>query len=235
MFEERAKTTMVDAQGAITGRPAPLPGIPEKHAVLGTSMHNFPVGTEVLYLAFGCFWGAERIMWRLPGVVATAAGYMGGYTPNPTYTEVCTGCTGHTETVMVAYDPAATSPEQLLKTFWEHHDPTQGMRQGNDIGTQYRSAIYWTTPGQEAAARATYDAFTAVLRAAGAPRPITPELLPAGGDRRQDGGVAGPFYFAEDYHQQYLEKNPSGYCLHGPTGLTLPTPGDTAAADASPV
>lgn len=235
MFEERAKTTMVDAQGAITGRPAPLPGIPEKHAVLGTSMHNFPVGTEVLYLAFGCFWGAERIMWRLPGVVATAAGYMGGYTPNPTYTEVCTGCTGHTETVMVAYDPAATSPEQLLKTFWEHHDPTQGMRQGNDIGTQYRSAIYWTTPGQEAAARATYDAFTAVLRAAGAPRPITTELLPAGGDRRQDGGVAGPFYFAEDYHQQYLEKNPSGYCLHGPTGLTLPTPGDTAAADASPV
>ncbi len=222
MVEERTKTTMVDARGAIPGRPGPLPGIPERNIVLGTSMHEFPPGTEVIYLAFGCFWGAERIMWRLPGVVSTAAGYMGGYTPNPSYTEVCTGCTGHTETVLVAYDPAATSAELMLKTFWENHDPTQGMRQGNDVGTQYRSAIYWTTAGQERAARTTYDAFGTVLREAGVPRPITTELLPAGGDRRRDEGVAGPFYFAEDYHQQYLEKNPGGYCLHGPNGLTCP-------------
>ena len=225
MFDERVKTTMVDPRGAITGRPAPLPGIPERNIVLETSMHEFPDGTEVLYVAFGCFWGAERIMWRLPGVVSTAAGYMGGYTPNPTYTEVCTGCTGHTETVLVAYDPAAISPELLLKTFWENHDPTQGMRQGNDVGTQYRSAIYWTTPAQEAAARATYDAFGAVLRDAGVPRPITTELLPAGGDRRTDEKEAGPFYFAEDYHQQYLEKNPGGYCPAHGTGVTCPTPG----------
>lgn len=213
---------MVDPRGAIPGRPAPLPGIPEDNIVLGTSMHDFPTGTELLYVAFGCFWGAERIMWRLPGVVSTAVGYMGGYTPNPSYTEVCTGCTGHAETVQVAYDPATTRAELILKTFWENHDPTQGMRQGNDVGTQYRSAIYWTTPQQERAARTTYDAFGAVLREAGVSRSITTELLPAGGDRRSDPAVAGPFYFAEDYHQQYLEKNPNGYCLHGPNGLSCP-------------
>lgn len=217
-----AKTSMVDPGAALPGRAEPLPGIPETNIVLGDSMHAFAPGTTLLYVAFGCFWGAERLMWRLPGVISTAVGYMGGYTPNPTYEEVCSGRTGHAETVLVAYDPAATSAELLLKTFWENHDPTQGMRQGNDVGTQYRSAIYWTTPGQEAAARTTYDAFGAVLRAAGVRRPLTTELLPAGGDRRTDPGVAGPFYFAEDYHQQYLEKNPRGYCMHGPNGLTCP-------------
>ncbi|GAA1175648.1 peptide-methionine (S)-S-oxide reductase MsrA [Ornithinimicrobium humiphilum] len=198
----------------LPGRPTPLPGIPERHEVLGTSLHGpWPEGTEVLYVAMGCFWGAERIFWQLPGVVTTAAGYMGGQTPNPTYEETCTGRTGHAEAVLVAYDPARTTPELLLKAFWENHDPTTLNRQGNDIGTQYRSAIYWTTPGQEAAARATRDAFEKLIMADGH-GPVVTELRSA-----ED---AGPFYYAEDYHQQYLHKNPGGYCNHGPNGYTCP-------------
>lgn len=222
-----AKTTMVDPRVAIAGRSHALPGLPNRHEVLDAPLLGpwpLPDGTtaEVLYVAFGCFWGAERIMWRLPGVVSTAVGYMGGFTPHPTYEEVCTGRTGHTEAVLVAYDPAVTGPELILKAFWENHDPTQGMRQGNDVGTQYRSAVYWTTAAQERAARATYDAFGRVLSEAGVSRPITTELLPAGGDRRAVPDVAGPFYAAEDYHQQYLHKNPAGYCTHGANGLTCP-------------
>ncbi len=227
MFGLGAKTTMVDPRVALPGREHPLPGVPARHEVLDAPLLGpwpLPSGGDapVLYVAFGCFWGAERIMWRLPGVVGTAVGYMGGYTPNPTYEEVCSGRTGHTETVAVAYDPAATRADLLLKAFWENHDPTQGMRQGNDVGTQYRSAVYYSTPEQEAAARATYDAFGRVLREAGVSAPITTELAPAGGDRREDEGVAGPFYPAEAYHQQYLHKNPGGYCLHGPNGLSCP-------------
>jgi peptide-methionine (S)-S-oxide reductase len=166
-----------------------------------------------MYVAMGCFWGAERIFWKLPGVVTTAAGYMGGYTPNATYEEVCTGRTGHAEAVLIAYDLSVTSPELLLKAFWENHDPTQGSRQGNDLGTQYRSAIYWSTPEQEAAARATRDAFQDVLTANGFGQ-ITTEMRAA--------QQAGPFYYAEGYHQQYLFKNPAGYCNHGPNGMTCP-------------
>jgi peptide-methionine (S)-S-oxide reductase len=198
----------------LPGRPYPLPDIPERHVVLGTSLHGpWPEGTEVLHVAMGCFWGAERIFWQLPGVVTTAAGYMGGSTPHPTYQETCTGRTGHAEAVLVAYDRSRISPELLLKAFWENHDPTTANRQGNDIGTQYRSAIYWTTPEQEQAARATRDAFEQVLTAAGHGRIVT-ELRSA-----QD---AGPFYYAEEVHQQYLHKNPGGYCNHGPNGYTCP-------------
>jgi peptide-methionine (S)-S-oxide reductase len=202
------------AADALPGRSTRLPDILEGHDVLGTSMLGpWPSGTEVLYVAMGCFWGAERIFWRLPGVVTTAAGYMGGFTPNPTYEEVCSGRTGHAEAVLIAYDPSLTSPELLLKAFWENHDPTQGFRQGNDVGTQYRSAIYWSTPFQEAAALATRKAFQDVLRGNGF-GDITTEMRSA--------QEAGPFYYAEGYHQQYLYKNPGGYCNHGPNGMTCP-------------
>jgi len=205
---------MVSPDEALPGRPEPLPGIPDTHEVLGMPMRApWPDGTEVLYVAMGCFWGTERIFWRLPGVVATAAGYMGGYTPNPTYEEVCTGRTGHTEAVLVAYDPTKTSAELLLKAFWENHDSTTANRQGNDVGTQYRSAIYWTTPEQHQAAVATRDAFQQVLSDNGFGE-ISTEIRPA--------SEAGPFYYAEDYHQQYLHKNPGGYCNHGPNGMTCP-------------
>lgn len=198
----------------LSGRPDPLPDIPREHVVLGTSMHApWPEGTELMTVAMGCFWGAERIFWSLPGVVSTAAGYQGGSTPNPTYQEVCTGLTGHTEAVLIAYDRSRTDPERLLAAFWENHDPTTRDRQGNDRGTQYRSAIYWTTPEQEQAARATREAFGAVLAEAGHP-PIVTEMLPA--------EQAGPFYYAEAFHQQYLHKNPGGYCNHGPNGYTCP-------------
>ena len=202
--------------GTPPGRPEPLTGDqePGTHMVLGTPMHGpWPEGTEVLYLAAGCFWGLERIFWQLPGVVTTAAGYQGGSMPSPTYEQVCTGATGHAETVLVAYDPRLTDPEQLLKAFWENHDPTTLNRQGNDVGTQYRSAIFWTTPEQEQAAHATRDAFEQVLTAAGHGRVVT-ELRPA--------AEAGEFFYAEDYHQQYLHKNPGGYCNHGPNGYTCP-------------
>lgn len=188
--------------------------VPETHEVLGTPLQGpWPDGTQVLYVAAGCFWGVERLFWKVPGVVTTAVGYQGGTTDSPSYEQVCTGRTGHAEAVLIAYDPAQVTPEQLLKVFWENHDPTTANRQGNDIGTQYRSAIYWTTPEQEQAARATLTAFQAELTAHGWGR-ISTELLPA--------QEAGTFHYAEGYHQQYLHKNPNGYCNHGPNGMTCP-------------
>lgn len=211
---------MVSPHDALPGRDSALPGIPDRHDVLDAPLHPpFPAGTQVLYVAMGCFWGAERIFWKLPGVVSTAVGYTGGFTPNPTYEETCTGRTGHTEAVLIAYDPTRTDAEHLLKAFWENHDPTTANRQGNDVGTQYRSAIYYTTDEQRRAAEATRDAFQGELDARGFGQ-ISTEIRPfeAAGD---DSG-AGPFYYAEGYHQQYLHKNPGGYCNHGPNGLTCP-------------
>ncbi len=204
---------------ALPGRPEPMP-VPERHLVNGARIAPpYPEGTEIAGFALGCFWGAEKDFWQTAGVVSTAVGYQGGITPNPTYGEVCTGRTGHAETVRVVFDPAVISYPELLRVFWEHHDPTQGMRQGNDVGTQYRSAIFIQTPQQRAAAEASRAAYQARLTAAGY-GPITTEIL----DARQ-------FYFAEDYHQQYLAKNPDGYCPdHGtgvacllPTGVAFPT------------
>ena len=206
------KAQMVTAAEALPGRAAPLP-VPARHEVLGASLQPpYPAGTEVAEFALGCFWGAERKFWQIPGVVSTAAGYEGGFTPNPTYEEVCTGRTGHAEAVRVVFDPARVSYPELLRVFWESHDPTQGMRQGNDIGTQYRSVILYQGPEQEAAARASRDQFQARLREAGY-GDITTEIVPA-----------GEFYFAEDYHQQYLSdaKNPYGYCGLGGTGVSCP-------------
>ena len=205
-------TTPVTAETALVGHPQRTYAVPERHAVLKTPLAGpWPDGTEVIYVAMGCFWGAERIFWQLPGVVTTAVGYTGGYSPNPTYEETCTGRTGHTEAVLVAYDPTRTTPEELLKAFWENHDPTTPNRQGNDVGTQYRSAVYWTTPGQETAVRVTAEAFGAELarHRMGA---ITTDVRPA--------SEAGEFHYAEGYHQQYLYKNPTGYCNHGPNGMT---------------
>jgi peptide-methionine (S)-S-oxide reductase len=208
------KRTLTTADDALAGRNTPLPDILDRHEVLDSSMLGpWPDGTQVLYVAMGCFWGAERIFWKLPGVLTTAAGYMGGYTPNPTYEEVCSGRTGHTETVLIAYDESVISAELLLKAFWENHDPTQGFRQGNDLGTQYRSAIFWSSPVQQAAAQATREAFQVVLTGNGF-GDITTEMRPA--------SEAGPFFYAEGYHQQYLHKNPGGYCNHGPNGMTCP-------------
>jgi peptide-methionine (S)-S-oxide reductase len=215
-FGARTRSTMVSAQDALPGRRLRPFEVPAVHAVLGTPLERpWPEGTQVLYLALGCFWGAEKAFWAVPGVVTTAVGYSGGHTPHPTYEETCTGRTGHTETVLVAYDPSRVDAEQLLRLFWESHDPTQGFRQGNDLGTQYRSAVYWTTTEQEAAYRSTRDRFQASLRAAGF-GDITTEARPA--------AEAGPFYYAEDYHQQYLSehKNPNGYCPAHGTGLSCP-------------
>jgi peptide-methionine (S)-S-oxide reductase len=215
LFRSTPKT--VTREQALAGRAEPLPGVPATHEVLGTPMQGpWPDGTQVLYVAMGCFWGTERIFWRIPGVVTTAAGYQGGFTPNPTYEEVCTGRTGHAEAVLVAYDQRAVTPEELLKAFWENHDSTTPNQQGNDLGTQYRSAIYWTTPEQEQAALATRDAFQQVLHEHGHSQ-ITTEIRPVSGE-----SGAGPFYYAEGYHQQYLHKNPNGYCNHGPNGMTCP-------------
>jgi peptide-methionine (S)-S-oxide reductase len=202
---------------ALRGRPTALP-VPERHEVLGTPMQGpWPDGTEVAVFGMGCFWGAERIFWQLDGVHSTAAGYAGGHTPHPTYEEVCSGLTGHTEVVQVVFDPARIPYAHLLKTFWEHHDPTQGMRQGNDVGTQYRSAIYTTTDVQRAAAETSREAFGPVVAAAGYGE-ITTEV-----------DMLERFYYAEDYHQQYLHKNPGGYCNIGPNGMSCPvgvgTPG----------
>jgi peptide-methionine (S)-S-oxide reductase len=214
LFGSRMKTTLVTPDQALPGRerrPYPVPGL---HEVLGTPLEGpWPVGTEVLYVAMGCFWGAEKAFWSVPGVVTTAVGYQGGYTPNPTYEETCTARTGHTEAVLVAYDPATVTAEHLLKVFWESHDPTQGNRQGNDAGTQYRSAVYWTTEQQRQAFGSTRAAFQQALRHRGF-GDITTEARPA-----QD---AGPFYYAEDYHQQYLHKVPGGYCGLGGTGASCP-------------
>jgi len=185
--------------------------VPGPHAVLGTPVHPpFPEGMETAIVGMGCFWGAERVFWEAPGVYSTAVGYAGGFTPNPTYEEVCSGRTGHTEAVLVAFDPAKTSFENLLRLFWENHDPTQGMRQGNDVGTQYRSAIYWTGEEQRVTAEASRDAYAERLHSAGY-GDITTELAPA-----------GPFYYAEEYHQQYLHKNPWGYCGLAGTGVSCP-------------
>ena len=185
--------------------------VPEVHAVLGTPLRPpFPEGTRTAIFALGCFWGSERLFWQTPGVVTTAVGYVGGYTPNPTYEEVCSGRTGHTEAVLVAYDPAKVSLEALLKVFWEGHNPTQGMRQGNDTGTQYRSGVYGLPRDELAAANASRDQFQARLDEAGYGQ-ITSEIV--------DGGE---FFYAEGYHQQYLDKNPNGYCGLGGTGVTCP-------------
>ena len=212
VFGSRSMSTLVDPERALPGRGGRVFEVPARHAVLGTPLEGpWPEGTQVLYLAMGCFWGAEKALWQTPGVVTTAVGYQGGYTPNPTYQETCTGLTGHTETVLVAYDPAMISAEQLLQVFWEHHDPTQGFRQGNDRGSQYRSAVYWTTPEQEAAYHASRAAYQAELSRVGY-ADITTEGRPA--------TQAGPFYYAEDYHQHYLSerKNPNGYCPGTGTG-----------------
>ena len=170
----------------------------------------YPEGSEIATFGLGCFWGAEKVFWQLPGVLLTAVGYAGGYTPNPTYEEVCSGRTGHTETVRIVFDPSQITYTQLLKAFWEAHDPTQVMRQGNDVGTQYRSGIYTYSESQAAEARASMEAYSQALAARGYAA-IATEILPA-----------GEFYFAEDYHQQYLAKNPGGYCGHGGTGVTCP-------------
>ncbi|MBT8215983.1 MAG: peptide-methionine (S)-S-oxide reductase MsrA [Acidimicrobiia bacterium] len=197
------KEEMVVPENALEGRSEPVP-TSDTHFVNGTSIHPpFPDGMEIAYFAMGCFWGAERIFWKLPGVYTTAAGYQGGYTPNPTYEEVCTTRTGHAEAVLVVYDPAQVSYERLLKDFWEQHDPTQGMRQGNDRGTQYRSAIYTTSDEQFDIAKRSRDRYQALLSERGFSS-ITTEIEPA-----------GDFFYAEDYHQQYLAKNPGGYCNHG--------------------
>jgi peptide-methionine (S)-S-oxide reductase len=224
----RKKTTMIEPDSALPGRLAPSFAIPDRHAVLGTPLQGpFPPGLETAVFGLGCFWGAEQIFWNLPGVYSTAAAYAGGYTPNPTYEEVCSGKTGHAEVVQVVYDTVKISYDDLLKVFWESHDPTQGMRQGNDLGTQYRSAIYTTTPEQQTAAEMSRDAYNSALRGAGFDE-ITTEIVPA-----------GPIYLAEDYHQQYLHKvlrdtGCEGYCPHTSTGVGCPAwnkaPEEAAAA-----
>jgi peptide-methionine (S)-S-oxide reductase len=210
MFGLGHKTEMVDPASALPGRDAEMP-LAGRHAVLGTPMNPpFPEGFERVIVGMGCFWGAEKVFWEAPGVYTTAVGYAGGVTPNPTYEEVCSGRTGHTEAVLVVFDPAKTSYEEMLRLFWENHDPTQGMRQGNDVGTQYRSAVLWTSEAQHTAAEASRNAYAAKLRAAGY------------GDITTEVAEAGPFYYAEDYHQQYLHKNPWGYCGLGGTGVSCP-------------
>lgn len=211
------KTEMPDARDALPGRTAEMP-VPERHFVLGMPIAGllddetgpFSEGAEKLIVGMGCFWGAERKFWEHDGVLTTAVGYSAGFTPNPTYEEVCSGMTGHNEVVLVAFNPDATSFEAMLKVFWENHDPTQGMRQGNDIGTQYRSGIYYFSDEQKVAAEASRDMYAEVLSKAGYGA-ITTEILPA-----------AEFYYAEDYHQQYLAKNPMGYCGMGGTGVSCP-------------
>ncbi|ABC81663.1 peptide-methionine (S)-S-oxide reductase MsrA [Anaeromyxobacter dehalogenans] len=206
-----AKKPSLPAAGeALPGRAEPMP-VPEQHFVSGNRIvPPFPEGLEFADFGLGCFWGAERVFWKLPGVYATAVGYAGGVTPNPTYREVCTGRTGHAEVVRVVFDPAKISYADLLKVFWESHDPTQGMRQGNDVGTQYRSAVYTHGEAQRRLAEASREAYRAALAARGGGA-ITTELRDA-----------PPFYYAEEYHQQYLAKNPEGYCGIGGTGVTCP-------------
>ena len=201
------KTAMPTADTALAGRSVPMP-LHAKHTVLNTSLKPpFPAGLQQAVFGLGCFWGAERKFWQLPGVYTTAVGYAAGFTPNPTYEEVCSGNTGHNEVVLVVFDPAQISYSVLLKVFWESHNPTQGMRQGNDVGTQYRSGIYVFDAGQQQQAEASCTSFQAALTAAGY-NEITTEILPA-----------GDFYYAEEYHQQYLAKNPNGYCGLGGTGV----------------
>ena len=206
----REKTKMIDPERALPGRETEIP-VPDKHFVLGTPLKPpFPDGFESAVFGMGCFWGAERKFWEADGVYTTAVGYAGGYTPNPTYEEVCSGSTGHNEVVLVVWDPAKTSYDEMLRIFWENHDPTQGMRQGNDVGTQYRSAIYLTDPSQAEAAEKSLRMYNDKLAQAGYPE-ITTEI-------KSD----QPFYYAEDYHQQYLAKVPNGYCGLGGTGVSCP-------------
>jgi peptide-methionine (S)-S-oxide reductase len=210
MFFSRHKTTLLEPGELLPGRDEPMP-VPARHDVLGTPIAPpFPDGLETAVFGMGCFWGAERVFWQAPGVYTTAAGYAGGETPNPTYEEVCSTRTNHAEVVLVVFDPQKTSYEAILKLFWENHDPTQGMRQGNDVGTQYRSAIYTYSPEQQAAAEASRETFQAQLSGSGYGE-ITTEIA-----------EAGPFYYAEGYHQQYLAKNPNGYCGLGGTGVSCP-------------
>jgi peptide-methionine (S)-S-oxide reductase len=210
LFSGAMKLRMPARDQAPPGRNTPM-AVPDAHFVNGNRLSPpFPAGLEQAVFGMGCFWGAERKFWDAPGVYSTGVGYAGGYTPNPTYKEVCTGMTGHAEVVLVVFDPKVTSYDEMLRIFWENHDPTQGMRQGNDVGTQYRSAIYVDSPEQQRAAEASRDAFGERLAAAGYGA-ITTEIAPA-----------PPFYYAEDYHQQYLAKNPDGYCGLGGTGVTCP-------------
>jgi peptide-methionine (S)-S-oxide reductase len=205
------KTQMIDRTQALPGRTDQTMPVPRAHHVSGNPLQGpWPDGFETAIFGMGCFWGAERIFWQIPGVHSTAVGYSGGFTPNPTYEETCSARTGHTEAVLVVYDPAVVSYDSLLKVFWENHDPTQGMRQGNDVGSQYRSAIYATSDAQLQAALASKDVFEQQLRTAGYGE-ITTEIA-----------TAGEFYYAEPYHQQYLAKNPNGYCGIGGTGVSCP-------------
>ncbi|PWC15836.1 peptide-methionine (S)-S-oxide reductase [Brenneria roseae subsp. americana] len=204
------KTLRIKSSDALPGRTTPMP-VARLHAVNEHSMTHVPDNMDVALFAMGCFWGVERLFWQQPGVYSTAAGYTGGYTPNPTYREVCSGKTDHAEAVRIVFDPAVISYTQLLTLFWENHDPAQGMRQGGDIGTQYRSAIYTLTPEQEEAAQESYRQFQQAMKASGDNRTISTEIAPA-----------GPFYYAEDEHQQYLYKNPEGYCGLGGIGVCLP-------------
>jgi len=210
MFLFTKKAEMVSPEDALPGRDQAM-SVPGRHEVLGTPLQPpFPANMEQLVVGMGCFWGAERVFWQADGVYTTAVGYAGGYTPNPTYEEVCSGRTGHTEAVLVVFDPAVLPLDGVLRLFWENHDPTQGPRQGNDVGTQYRSAVYWANDAQRAAAEASREMFRAELARAGYGE-ITTEIA-----------AAGPFYYAEDYHQQYLAKNPNGYCGLGGTGVSCP-------------
>jgi peptide-methionine (S)-S-oxide reductase len=210
MLFSRAKPQMPDPDRALPGRDAKMP-VPARHEVLGTPLEPpFPEGLERAIFGLGCFWGAEKRFWELDGVYTTAVGYAGGYTPNPTYEEVCSGSTGHNEVVLVVFDPEKVSYEDVLRRFWESHDPTQGMRQGNDVGTQYRSGIYVTSDALRAAAEASREAYQRALSDAGHGE-ITTEIEPE-----------PPFYYAEDYHQQYLAKVPNGYCGLGGTGVSCP-------------
>jgi peptide-methionine (S)-S-oxide reductase len=211
LFDRAAKTRLVSPEQALPGRDRRPFALAGTHTVLGTPIEApVPSGFEQAVFGLGCFWGAERIFWKLPGVRTTAVGYAGGHTPNPTYEEVCSGATGHAEVVRVVYDPSRVSFDDLLRAFWEGHDPTQGMRQGNDVGTQYRSAIYWTTPAQRDAAEASSVAYAERLSRAGF-GPVTTEI-----------GQLRDLWYAEDYHQQYLDKNPFGYCGIGGTGVSCP-------------
>jgi peptide-methionine (S)-S-oxide reductase len=210
MFLFTKNVQQVTPEEALPGRDTPIQ-VPERHDVLGTPLQPpFPEQMEQLVVGMGCFWGAERVFWQADGVYTTAVGYAGGYTPNPSYEEVCSGRTGHTEAVLVVFDPALISLDGVLRLFWENHDPTQGNRQGNDVGTQYRSAIYWANDAQREAAEASRDMYQAELWREGYGE-ITTEIAPA-----------GPFYYAESYHQQYLAKNPNGYCGLGGTGVACP-------------
>ena len=212
MFLFREKSKMIDPDRALPGRDTAMP-VPARHDVLGTPLQPpFPEGLEQIVVGMGCFWGAERVFWQLDGVYTTAVGYAGGYTPNPTYEEVCSGSTGHAEVVLVVFDPARISRDEILRAFWENHDPTQGMRQGNDVGTQYRSGIFTTSDAQVATAEMALRAYDEALRAAGH-ESVTTEVEPA-----------GPFYYAEDYHQQYLHKVPNGYCGLKGTGVACSIP-----------